>query len=653
MLYEAVSIFGFGWLSKILIQDAFFESKQPRKREMKATKKKMRAIQNIILTDEQKWDHFVAVKRQHRKSIGLPDEKIHERALIAAEKALQSIDKGFYTGDAVELGLEVGKAFRFPLFLDWSKLNNHYIFYGTTRFGKTRALANHLRQFIEKGYDVFLIDPKGGEKHELLGWAAEFANEFGRMDDLMLFNPVYPMLTDYFNPLFGKENNEIASELKLYAQGDPKNKDDFFMKRIPQVVNAIGTACEYLERVYDIDGKIVKGEIEEEIRKYVVSRITNGHKVVFEKDTMTMTPDLSFRSTERIVEAPKRTTAGAFKRKLMTFKDFAYYSMYDNLISLKASVVSTPIPPLNNKEKEEDLRTLRDEALSLISGAAGVSKEHYENTTGSLVELLTKLSTGSIGRMFCTTPINPILLRMQSPEKGVIAVIQPNPLKYQSVSEMIMKIFLKNFETTFGNVAASGRALSRKTVVIIDEASKAMFPGIEELFNKLGGLGASFGLYTQSQADMIMMLGKDTASVIRDNINTVAYMKTNDPNSKREANEDFGQRKIVDYQMQQQGGIGGMGRAGVTADLQDLAHKDSFEDLQIGQALMKHYGKRYFIELPFQPAPSSYMIMPQLSSEKVTGEMIEFMSLLESETLQYQRRTIKNYDEEDGLYGAA
>lgn len=651
MLFEAVSIFGFGWLSKILIEDAFFESKSPRKRDFKTTQKKIR-VAHRILTDEEQWNHFVAVKRQHRKSLGTADEKIHELALIAAEKALQNPIKGFYTGDAVELGLEVGKASRFPLFLNWSNLNNHYIFYGTTRFGKTRALANHLRQFIEKGYDVFLIDPKGGEKHELLGWASEFAHEFGRMDDLMFFNPVYPSLTDYFNPLFGKENNEIASELKLYAQGDPKNKDDFFLKRVPQVINAIGTSCEYLERVYDIDGTIIKAEIEDEIRKYVVSRLTNGHKVVFEKETMTMKPDVAFRSTERIVELPQRTTGGAFKRKLMTFKDFAYYSMYDNLVSLRRSVVSTPIPPLENKEKEAELLNLRDEALSLIDGAAGASKEYYESTTSSLVELLTKLSTGSIGRMFCTTPINPILLRMQSPDKGVIAVIQPNPLKYQTVSEMIMKIFLKNFETTFGNVAASGRGLSRKTIIIIDEASKAMFPGIEELFNKLGGLGASFGLYTQSQADMIMMLGKDTASVIRDNINTVAYMKTNDPNSKREANEDFGQRKIVDYQMQQQGGIGGGARSGISADLQDLAHKDSFEDLQIGQALIKHYGKRYFVELPFQAAPSSYMIMPQLSSEKVTHEMLDFMSLLESETLQYQKRAINN-EMEGNHYGAA
>lgn len=644
MLYEIVLVGGFGYLANLLIKDAFFSNqKKVRKRDLKRIDKTVNK-QKVVLTDEEKWEHFKNVKRAYKKAIGTPQEKEVEFDLIVAEKALQRLEKGFYVGDAAELGLEVGKATRIPLYLNWSNLNNHYIFYGTTRFGKTRALANHMRQFIEKGYNVIVVDPKGGEKHEILGWACEFANEANRLDDIMFFNPVYPAITDYFNPIFNKENNEIASELKMYAQGDSKVSSDFFVLRVPQIINAIGTACEYLEKIYDHDGRITMSEIEDEMKKYLVARITNGHKVTFDKDTMTMNPDVAARSKERVVEKPKRTTGGAFKRKLMTYKDFAYYAMYDNLVSLKSSVLSSPVPEGLSKQEKADIELLRDEALALLDGAAGTSKEQYEKTTGSLVELLTKLSTGSIGRMFCSTPINPIQLRLQSQRQGIIAIIQPNPLKYQSVSEMIMRIFLKTLETTFGNVAASGRVYDRRTVVIIDEASKAMFPGIEELFNKLGGLGLQFGLYTQSQADMIMMLGKDTATVIRDNINTVAYMKTNDPASKREASEDFGQRKVVDYQMQMQGGIGGAGRAGITYELQDIAHADSFDDLQVGEALIKHYGKRYFVQLPYQPAPTSYMIMPELQSERVMKEMLQFQELLEDEMFKRERTKIPDED---------
>ena len=502
-----------------------------------------------------------------------------------------------------------------------------------------------MRQFIEKGYNVIVIDPKGGENQELFSWMVQFAKKSNRTDDLMFYNPVFPEITNYFNPLFGKGNDEIGSDMKLYVSGDPKAKNDFFIQKVEQITKAIAAGCEYMEKVLDPEGNLVKAQLEEEITKYMRSRISNGHKVIFDKENITMNPDLAYRSQERVIEMPERITAQTFKRKLMTFKDFAHFAMYDNLVSLKDAVKCTPISATLSREKRIQMMTLRDEALTQLEGSAGTSKEHYESTTGSLIELLTKLSTGSVGRMFCTIPINPLLLRLQSEDNGIIAIVQPNPLKYQSVSEMIMKIFLKTFESTFGNVAASGRIYNRRTIVLIDEASKAMFPGIEEQFNKLGGIGLSLGLYTQSQADLILMLGKETATVIRDNINTVAYMKVNDVGSKKDASLDFGQRKVLDYQMQMQGGIGGMGRAGVVAELQDIAHPDSFGELEVGEALVQHYGKRYFLKIPFQQAPKSYIEMPMLESETVSKEMLAFQALLE-EKIAYRKND--SWGTEDG-----
>lgn len=646
MLPELLVFGGVAYLCKDLIDDYYTNKTTVRKRDKKKYLKEIKKPRKM--TPEETWDFFVKAKFAWEESLGTQFEKANEARMIFAEKLLQNPDKGFYIGDAVELGLEPGKAKRMPLYLKWSNLNNHYIIFGTTRFGKTRALANHMRQFIELGYNIIVIDPKGGEKHEILGWACEFAYEFGRMDDLLFYNPVFPTLTDYFNPIFGKDNNEISSELKLFAMGK-QNTDDFFTKRVPQIVNAIGTACEYMEKVHDPDGSLIRIDIEEEIKKYHAGRITNGHKVQVDKDTMTMKPDVAYRSTGRVDSSQERISAGIAKRTLMTYKDFAYYSIYDNLMSLRNMVLGTPVPEMGNFEDETKMFNLREEALLLLEGAAGTSKENYEKTTGSLVELLTSLSTGSVGRMFCTIPINPLLLRMQSPDKGVIAVIQPNPLKYQSVSEMIMKVFLKNFETAYGNVAASGRLYNRRTIVIIDEASKAMFPGIEEEFNKLGGLGMQFGLYTQSQADMVMMLGKDVADVIMDNINTVGYMKTNNRASKVNASEDFGQQKIVDYQVMGQVGIGSSSRTGVSADMKDIAHADSFDELQIGEMLLKHYGKRYFVKLPYQQAPKAYMVMPQLSSEKITSEMLEFERILENNVFYGKReqRKAANVEEMD------
>lgn len=636
IFYGAALFTGSAYLAKVFYDEAFtYGNNKSSKKKKAIMAKKALAEVSRPMTDNEIWAQFIAVKKRYKESVGTADEKILEEAMIRAERALQNPVKGFYMGAAAELSLESGKAIPFPLYLDWNNLDNHYMFFGTTRYGKTRALANHMRQFIEKGYNVILVDPKGGINHEIIAWAAQFAEDSGRLDDLAFYNPVFPTLTDYFNPLFGKGNSAIASEMMLLASGKSgaANGEDFFIQQIGKIIGTICTACEYLEKVQDPEGKKVQAEIEIEIKKYYLSKITNGHKVTFNKDTMIMNPDLSARINNKIVEPPMRTTEGAYKRKLLTYKDLAHYAMYDNLASLKSTVISTPIPPMDNIESASELRTLRDEALSLLDGSIGTSKEYYEKTTGSLIELLTRLSTGSIGRMFCTTPINPIALRFADKEKGMIAIIQPNPLLYQKVSDTIMKIFLKNLESIYADVAAGGRAKPRKTVLLIDEASKAMFPGVEEMFNKLGGLGMTLGLYTQSQADMIMMVGKDVARVIMDNINTVAYMKTNDNISKQDACQDYGQKRVVDYQMMVQGGVGGGGRSGVTSDLADIAHADSFDELEKGEALIKHYGKRYFVKIPFQPAPSGYLIMPELDSERVTREMLGFQSLLEKEMM--------------------
>lgn len=634
MLYEAMAIAGGSYLTASLLMEQWTKDDEKKLKEERKERieKKLAPPKKKELTYDQKWDYFIRVKKAHKKHMGSALEKEIEQDLIKAEKAIQDKNKGFYFGTAVNLGLEPGKAKLEPLFFKWSNLYNHYIIFGTTRFGKTRALANHMRQFIDAGYNVFVIDPKGGEKHEILGWACEFANEAGRLDDLMFMNPVFPTLTDCFNPIFNKTNNEVAAELKLYAQGSSQNANDFFTLRVPQIINAIGTACEYMEKARDPEGVLTAAEIEKEVRNYVVNRITNGHKISFaDKETMIMNPDLATRAQGRISDMPKRTEGGAYLRKLMTYKDFAYYSEYTNLLALKENVVSTPLPAGISEERIKELELLRDEAKALLVGAMGPNEDQYMKTTGTLLELLTKLSTGSIGRMFCSVPINPIQLRLESEDKGLICIVQPSPLKYQSVSEMIMKIFLKTLESTYGNVAATGRLFKRRTIVIIDEASKALFPGIEELFNKLGGLGLSFGLYTQSQADLVQMLGRETATVIRDNINTVGYMKTNDLESRAKASDDFGESKIVDYQMQMQGGVGGAGRGGVSTELQAIAHKDSFDELQIGECLVKHYGKRYFVEFPYQVAPSAYMIMPDLEAEKTTREMIELQNMFQEE----------------------
>ncbi|MDD3465653.1 MAG: TraM recognition domain-containing protein [Campylobacterales bacterium] len=593
------------------------------------------------LMPEQKdkvWKSFVAARALYRDAKETHSKNLEylqklESDLISTERALQDPVRGFYMGASKDLmNLKLGE---FPLYLKWGNLDNHYIFFGTTRFGKSHAMANHLRQFINQNQNIFLFDFKGGDKHEILAWGIEFADEAKRLGEVFFFNPAFTELSDKFNPCFGKTNSEIASELLIYGKGKGvETKEDFFLEQIYKVIIAITTALEYLEKSWDPYGEKTKLLIEDEIRRYFLDRVTNGYDVKFNKNDRTMSPDLARRSSKPAYQIPYAETS-LYNRSLLTFKDLAHYVLYDNLGTLFKTVSGTPVPILNDATKTSELKLLRDEAVSLLSAAYSSSKDYYENTTGNLTLLLTRLSTGNIGKMFCSTKINPLAIQMHDPDKGVIAIIQPVPFKYQKISDIITKIFLNMFKTTLGDISASGRGLARRSVVMIDEASKAMDRDIGEILKMGGGLGMTMGFYMQSMAQMIEELGQASTSSILDNINTVAYLKTNDNRSKKEASENFGTRKRADYQMMGAGGIGsaGMSRLGVTTVLESLASPDAFDQLEVGEALISHYGKKYITKLPHQPKPKGYLIMPQTDKERIEKEALRFLKEMEEDML--------------------
>lgn len=584
------------------------------------------------------WVNFVAARYLYKEAQNIPAKRENrilmrklEDELVAAERGLQDSSRGFYLGASRDLlNSSLGE---FPLYFKWGNLHNHYIFFGTTRFGKSRAMANHLRQFINQGQNIFLFDPKGGERHEILSWAIEFAEEAKRLSEIFFFNPAFPELSDKFNPCFGKTNAEIASELLIYGKGkSSENKDDFFVEQIYKIINGVTTGLEYMEKSWDPYGEKTKVLIEQEIKRYFVDRITNGYDVKFNQADMEMSPSLSERAGKRAYNIPYAETS-QYNRTLLTFKDLSHFVLYENLKKLLDSVMETPVPILNDPTKTSELQLLRDEAINLLSACYSEKKEYYESTTSNLTLLLTRLSTGNIGNMFCGTKINPLSIHMHDQDKGMIVIIQPVPFKYQKVSDIIVKIFLNMFKSTLGDISASGRGRGRRTAIMIDEASKTMDRDIGELLKMGGGLGMSLGFYMQSQAQMVEELGPASTSAILDNINTIAYLKTNDYKSKQEASGNFGERKVIDYQMMGAGGIGsaGMSRMGVTSTLEAIASPEAFDQLEVGEALISHYGKKYLTKLPYQPEPKGYLIMPQTDKERIETEALKFLKEMEKD----------------------
>jgi len=75
----------------------------------------------------------------------------------------------------------------------------HFGCFGTTRIGKTRLMENIIEQDIRKGYNVVVVDPKGD--HPLFEKIVQVAIETGRLQDLMLFTPIFPQCSIKLDPL--------------------------------------------------------------------------------------------------------------------------------------------------------------------------------------------------------------------------------------------------------------------------------------------------------------------------------------------------------------------------------------------------------------------------------------------------------------------
>ncbi|WP_429886435.1 TraM recognition domain-containing protein [Geoalkalibacter halelectricus] len=71
--------------------------------------------------------------------------------------------------------------------------------FGSTRSGKSRLLEHICISDIKKGYSVVVFDPKGDP--ELLNAITYWADQTGRIEDLMLVTPIFPDYSAVIDPL--------------------------------------------------------------------------------------------------------------------------------------------------------------------------------------------------------------------------------------------------------------------------------------------------------------------------------------------------------------------------------------------------------------------------------------------------------------------
>ncbi len=117
----------------------------------------------------------------------------------------------------------------------------------------------------------------------------------------------------------------------------------------------------------------------------------------------------------------------------------------------------------------------------------------------------------------------------------------------ESLHYDVISMFLANLYT--GLIAISrkkGTSLSRPFYFMLDEfGNLPQFSDFDKVISACGGRNIWFLLILQSYAQLYNVYGKDTAEIIKDNLNTHVFFGTNNPETKREFSDECGQKTVI------------------------------------------------------------------------------------------------------------
>ena len=561
------------------------------------------------------------------------EDEISDLEILEEGEFNIDIDKGLYIGAGVKLTSDDEKELVTVkgIYVSWSDLSGHVSVYGTTRVGKTRLMVSLIRQCILRGMDILVVEPKGavgskkdadgedvGAGQETFSWITEFAEEAGRLRDIRYISPKFPDLSLKFNPLFALTNEEIASLVSTIIPAE----DEFFVAMGEQITMCILLGLEFLEKVEGNENvdRIIRDEYK---------RVYASGANIIDSESSLSDPDLA----ERVISANMDFAIEAIQppyRSLITFSDLSTYTSQEGVQAV-LHFVQKVTPDMYNTKKDSEIKELnrmKFEAIKALSEMANKDKQYFSKVSSSFNIIMQKLSTGDTGKILCSVKINPLLDRFMS-DRGQIIFIQPWPLIYKETSKSFVRIFFSVITSYLGNVGASGRSIQREIAMFVDEGGAVLYGGVEDLFNKAGGLGLRIFIFTQSFADYGSVLGEEVAKIVNDNTNIKIYMRMNDQSSREQVAESFStiKRSTTKYM----GSKLDMRVSSSTDDVEILtpAH---IGDMQKQEFLLQYGEGRFYCCAPTQYDPMLAYRMPELHMEKsVINNVKKYQSRIEED----------------------
>lgn len=148
----------------------------------------------------------------------------------------------------------------------------------------------------------------------------------------------------------------------------------------------------------------------------------------------------------------------------------------------------------------------------------------------------------SIRRITCTNSFEAKELDGERPTAIFLSYKDEEPLHYDIIS-----MFLYNFYTELINVSReNGAPLKRPFYFLLDEfGNLPKFNGFSNVISACGGRNIWFLIILQSYAQLYQVYGKETADIIKDNLNAHIFFGTNNPATKQDFSVECGQKTII------------------------------------------------------------------------------------------------------------
>lgn len=401
----------------------------------------------------------------------------------------------------------------FDIWMDLGERVGHTVVLGTTRVGKTRLAEMLITQDIHRGDVVFVFDPKGDA--ELLKRMYAEAKAAGRLNQFKIFHLGYPDISVRYNPV-----GEFSRITEVAG-------------RVSSQIPGSGNSAAFREFVWRFVNIVAKARVELGVKPDFT---------MIERDVTNIEPLLiEYYEYWLEKEAEKNPQLSNWRQVIQSWvnagKDDPNNKKFSNLTT---ALRGRDRYPLSLIFYARDMK-LFDSTADGLRSAFEYDKTYADKITASLLPLMSKLTTGSVGKLLAPDYLDPtdkrqILDWRKEIRSGGIIYVGLDALSDADVAGAVGNSMFADLTSIAGEIYkfgmnvglpdVPGSDVKRKISIHADEFNELIGPEFVPMLNKAGGAGYQVTVYTQTWADVEAKLqDRAKAQQVAGNLNTMIMLR--------------------------------------------------------------------------------------------------------------------------------